>query len=102
LDLFVKKHILFDRPGQRHIKVGDISATTLSGIEKSMDEEFIKWKIKKVQVQWLGEEERGIESIKQGEAGKGIIEIHEIRTKVKVDKILVEQNKAIGVRLENG
>jgi hypothetical protein len=68
---------------EMEIKVGDISPATMVGVRKALDAEFTKWKIKKVQVQWLGEEEEVIRSIKQGEANEELIENYEIVVKAQ-------------------
>ncbi|MCZ4409898.1 hypothetical protein O3Q51_13840 [Cryomorphaceae bacterium 1068] len=70
------------------IRIGerDIPKMTRKAIKESLNAEFIKWAIKKVQLQWVGESSLVISSIDRNERQEGVEENYEIVIKGETDK----------------
>ncbi len=64
----------------------DIPTMTREAIKESLNSEFIKWSIKKVQLQWVGESQLVISSIDRNERQEGVEENYEMVIKGETDK----------------
>lgn len=64
----------------------DIPKVTRESIEESLNVEFIKWSIKKVQLQWVGDSSLVISSINRNERQEEVEENYEIVIKGRTDK----------------
>ena len=71
---------------EMEIDESEVPVESMKAIRKILENEFLKWKIKKIQRQWVGSEIDVIESIKSGHAKEGVEENFEIVIKGKTDE----------------
>lgn len=71
---------------EMEIDESEVPVESMKSIRKILEDEFLKWKIKKIQRQWVGPEIDVIESIKSGYAKEEVEENFEIVIKGRTDE----------------